>query len=523
MRIVTKLEISNYLSGVLMKKLLLIVFTVFFLFSSCQKDEDPTTWKNQIPIIESVTANPDTILVNGETTLICTATDPDGDSLTIEWKAKAGLFPIINTGKSVKWKAPDSVGIYPITAFVTDGKDTESDTVYVTVVKTPQPILKTPSDNAVDVSIPATLEWEAINGVIGYNLQVSTDSLFSTLIFNQGELVDNSQQIEGLNYLTKYYWRVRATNSYGTSNWSTVWSFTTTGTAPAVPTLSTPANNATGQAVNPTLTWSTSSGATSYTLQVSTNSSFTSFVYNQSGLTNPSQQLSGLSYLTQYYWRVSATNSYGTSNFSSVWNFTTLNQAGGQPCPSIPTVTYAGKTYNTVLIGTQCWLKENLNVGTRINGSNNQTNNSIIEKYCYNDQESNCDTYGGLYQWNEAMQYITAAGTKGICPTGWHIPTYAELQTLASAVGNNSNALKAVGQGSGSGAGTNTSGFSALLVGKRDYGGSFYDLGINADFWSSSESTTAVVNELGLYDSDSGIYFNYSMTDNGFSIRCIKD
>ena len=68
------------------------------------------------------------------------------------------------------------------------------------------------------------------------------------------------------------------------------------------------------------------------------------------------------------------------------------------PCPGIPTVTYSNKTYNTVQIGSQCWLKENLDVGTRINGSLQQTNNSVIEKYCYNDDPNNCTTYGGLYR-----------------------------------------------------------------------------------------------------------------------------
>jgi hypothetical protein len=75
----------------------------------------------------------------------------------------------------------------------------------------------------------------------------------------------------------------------------------------------------------------------------------------------------------------------------------------GGPCAT-PTVTYAGKTYNTVQIGKQCWLKENLDVGTRINGSVNQTDNGTIEKYCYNDDPANCTTYGGLYTWNESMQ-----------------------------------------------------------------------------------------------------------------------
>ena len=67
-------------------------------------------------------------------------------------------------------------------------------------------------------------------------------------------------------------------------------------------------------------------------------------------------------------------------------------------CPGIPTVDYGGKTYNTVKIGSQCWLKENLDVGTMILSSQNPSNNGVIEKYCYNDLLSNCTIYGGIYQ-----------------------------------------------------------------------------------------------------------------------------
>lgn len=195
----------------------------------------------------------------------------------------------------------------------------------------------------------------------------------------------------------------------------------------------------------------------------------------------------------------------------------------GERCPGLPTVEYEGKTYNTVLIGTQCWLKENLDIGTRINGSNTQTNNGTIEKYCYNDLDSNCNTYGGLYQWNEAMQYSTTTGARGICPTGWHIPTIAELETLASAVGSNGNALKAVGQGSGSGAGTNTSGFSALLAGFRDNDGHFFDLGYYAYFWSSTEGYAAYARSLILSYYGSYIFFDYFNKYGGFSVRCVQD
>ncbi len=195
-------------------------------------------------------------------------------------------------------------------------------------------------------------------------------------------------------------------------------------------------------------------------------------------------------------------------------------------CPETPTVLYAGKLYHTVKIGSQCWLKENLNVGTMINSTSSgfqQTNNGIIEKYCYDNDSANCETYGGLYEWPEAMQYSTTPGVQGICPVGWHIPTYAELQALASAVSNNGNALKAIGQGSGSGQGTNESGFSALLAGFRHLNGNFGSLGYFAYFWSSTENHATYPYLMYLYANISYIHFYNLNKDYGFSVRCLKD
>jgi len=195
-------------------------------------------------------------------------------------------------------------------------------------------------------------------------------------------------------------------------------------------------------------------------------------------------------------------------------------------CPDCPTVLYEGKLYHTVQIGTQCWLKENLNVGIMINSTtraDSMRNNGIIEKYCYDNDTANCTTYGGLYQWNEAMQYVTNEGAQGICPPGWHIPTFSEFETLATAVNNNGNSLKAIGQGTGGGAGTNTSGFSALLAGFRYYTGLFGYLGINTNFWSSTELNATYAYFLYFYDTVSNILLNVIYKDYGFSVRCIKD
>jgi len=206
-----------------------------------------------------------------------------------------------------------------------------------------------------------------------------------------------------------------------------------------------------------------------------------------------------------------------------------LAQASGNlldPCPGLPNITDSrnGKVYNTVLVGNQCWLRENLDIGTRINGSQPQTNNGTIEKYCYDDNPANCNTYGGLYQWDEAMQYVTEQGTKGICPTGWHIPTMTEYMTLGGTVVGDANALKAVLQGTGNGAGTNSSGYTALLAGDRFDNGYFENLSHDAYFWSSSNYDETGAGNLNLYYDDDIIYLGLNDDkEYGFSVRCLKD
>lgn len=194
-----------------------------------------------------------------------------------------------------------------------------------------------------------------------------------------------------------------------------------------------------------------------------------------------------------------------------------------------------GKNYATVQIGTQCWMKENMNVGTMIHsitgGTNNngqQTNNAAIEKYCYQNDEANCTIYGGLYQWDEMMQYTTTQGVQGICPTGWHLPVDAEWTTLTTYLGGTSvagGAMKETGTEHwttpNEGA-TNTSGFTALPGGKKANGGEFNAIGSDGNFWSTTQNTSTAKgwnlnNSLATVRS-----FDYAK-DWGFSVRCLKD
>jgi uncharacterized protein (TIGR02145 family) len=198
-------------------------------------------------------------------------------------------------------------------------------------------------------------------------------------------------------------------------------------------------------------------------------------------------------------------------------------------CGTPITDTRDGKTYYTVLIGTQCWFAQNLNVGTRINGTSEQTNNSIIEKHCYNDLETNCNTYGGLYQWNELMNYVTTEGARGICPSGWHIPSDAEWTILITFLGGEAVAggkMKEAGTAhwlSPNTGATNSSGFTGLPGGYRHPDGSFALLTYYGYLWSSSQSvaTYAWIQRL-YYTLEAVNRLNYIKTD-GFSGRCVQD
>jgi len=213
------------------------------------------------------------------------------------------------------------------------------------------------------------------------------------------------------------------------------------------------------------------------------------------------------------------------------------------PCPGAEKVYYEGGPnndgqdyYNTIQLGNQCWLKQNLNIGTMIHGTHEQQNNGIIEKYYYNQNLDNGATYGGLYQWAEAVAYQNNASNysspnpafsgniQGICPEGWHIPTIEEFITLQSTVEGSANSLKAVGQGTGDGIGTNKSGFSALLGGYRlNEFGQYINITIGGYFWTSSESSINKANFMSLYNNTNTIGTSNSDKIKGKSIRCIKD
>lgn len=245
---------------------------------------------------------------------------------------------------------------------------------------------------------------------------------------------------------------------------------------------------------------------------------------------------------TQFSWTKTATHQYSQEGTYTIKlevkdsdgmnDFTThslsVTKGGsGSGCGGITQIEYQGQIYEVVEIGNQCWMAENLNIGTMINGSENMTDNGVIEKYCYDNSSANCNIYGGMYQWDEIMQYTTTQGAQGICPVGWHIPADNEWTTLIDYLGGEYVAggkMKENGTvhwNSPNTGATNESGFTAI-PGGRNTSGNFSKLTIGAYFHSSSGDANSAWFRSIYFDEE--YVSRYAIDKNfGVSVRCLKD
>ena len=206
-----------------------------------------------------------------------------------------------------------------------------------------------------------------------------------------------------------------------------------------------------------------------------------------------------------------------------------------------------GNTYKTVTIGTQTWMAENLKVtkyndGIAIPNVSDATAWAALTTgaYCdYDNSTANGTKYGHLYNW-----YTVNTGK--LAPAGWHVPTDAEwtsLQNYLIANGYNYDATttdnkiaKALAAKTDWNTSTttgaigndltlnNSTGFSALPGGYRDYTGSFLDLGSGGIWWSATESSTVNARYRSLNYGKAYLFSSrYGVKQGGFSVRCVRD
>jgi uncharacterized protein (TIGR02145 family) len=359
-----------------------------------------------------------------------------------------------------------------------------------------------------------------------------------------------ASQLSGLQASTTYYVRAYAENGEGIAYGSEE-SFTTH----AAGTLATVTTTAVS-GITENSAWSggnvtadggstvTERGVCWSTSQTPTTSDYTGS--NGSGTGSYSVELTGLEADTKYYVRAYAINNEGTA-YGGEESFTTA-------APS--TVTdIDGNVYQTIQIGDQLWMAENLRV-TRypnedvINYVYNESDwfnlENYSEAYCYYDNStSNRDLYGNVYTWAAATNGAASSnsnpsGVQGVCPDGWHLPSDAEWMELELYLGmdqatanltnfrgsNEGGKLKEAGTthwASPNAGATNETGFTALPGGFRNWDGPFVGEGLNTIWWSSTASSSNSAYNRGLNKDREDIYRVVDNKTSGFYIRCVKD
>lgn len=231
------------------------------------------------------------------------------------------------------------------------------------------------------------------------------------------------------------------------------------------------------------------------------------------------------------------------------------SSGGGTACPATPTLTdYDGNVYNTVKIGSQCWMKENLRTTHYANGGSielgSDTSSTIAYRYYPGENSNNVSVYGYLYNWSAVMHGSSSSstnpsGVQGICPNGWHVPSEAEWTQLINYVSsqsqfwcdnNSENIAKALAANSGWQTGgtypfpcavgnnlanNNSTGFSILPSGRN---GVLHLMGAYAYFWSASQySYSNATSCLYLQTIFSTIIPYVSNPSEGYSVRCLKN
>jgi len=181
------------------------------------------------------------------------------------------------------------------------------------------------------------------------------------------------------------------------------------------------------------------------------------------------------------------------------------------PPPPKPSINYGsfrdardGKTYKTVTINRKTWMRENLN-------------NTSSGSWCYKSDDSNCDKYGRLYDWNTA---------KKNCPLGFHLSSRQEWESLMATAGGKDAAgkkLKATSGWNNNGNGTDDFGFSALPGGDRNPSGDFNYAGYDGNYWTATEGGSNYAYKQSMdYDSDN-VNESNERKNNGYSVRCVAD
>jgi hypothetical protein len=197
------------------------------------------------------------------------------------------------------------------------------------------PLLASPEDGTINISINPSLEWNNTASAGFYRIQIALDEGFNSTVLDREGISATSFDAEGLDFNTLYYWRVQAVNEAGTSNWSNARSFTTEEQYVEAPQPQSPPDGAGDQPTTITLEWSEVLLANEYQVQLSTDEDFDGIIEDET-TASTSHQISGLEFETTYYWRVRSITAVSTSSWSEVSSFTTIDETPAVPVLASP-------------------------------------------------------------------------------------------------------------------------------------------------------------------------------------------
>ncbi|MFO8130270.1 MAG: FISUMP domain-containing protein [Bacteroidales bacterium] len=289
---------------------------------------------------------------------------------------------------------------------------------------------------------------------------------------------------------------------------------------PGIPSNPTPKDGSTGQSLSFTASWTcTDPNQDPLTYDVYLGISDPPALVQEHSITN-TYDVSNLQLNTTYYWKIVARDDKDLTTEGPVWEFTT---SPGFQCGNDVTDPRDGQTYSTQLFGNACWMTENLNFGDRIPASQEPSNNSQAEKYCYNDNETNCDTYGALYRWQEFMNY---GNGEDLCPAGWHAATFDEWKNLEISLGMDpAEAAQETGWvGTDQGQQMqNPNGFNILMGGYINSAGLSVGLSSTIRLWTSTEENSFNAFSRELTSGTSQVRHDKWSKEYGFYVRCVKN
>jgi uncharacterized protein (TIGR02145 family) len=508
-------------------KLVMFIILITFIFS-CEKKELPGLTTDEIFNITGTTAQCGGVVISeGTGTIIAKG---------VCWSL--GKSPSINDNKTQDGSGTGSfisnlsglngATTYFVRAYATNSVGTGYgiSIPFTTLGQVPT-IMGAPATN-IGVSkgtLNAFVAANFLSTMVSFEYGVTTDYGY-TISVNQSpltgdSLINISTDISGLTAGTTYHFRVKASNSLGTS-FGNDFTFTTLGQIPSVMTLSSSDISISSAILNGFVNANYLSTIVTFEYGTSINYSNSSTAI-QSPLngysgTSVNTIIEGLNSGVTYHFRIRAKNSIGES-FSNDMIFTTLIKD------------IDGNVYHIIHIGNQEWLSENLKT-TKYNDNSdipkvtdaNVWNFISTAAYCWynNDSAKNKNTNGALYNWNTVK-------TSKLCPIGWHVPSDNEWTVLINFLGGESVSGGKLKERDFShwhnpnyGA-TDEVGFMALPGGLRFYGGAYEFLSYGCYWWSSFQSTITGAWGRSIQNSSSSIDRGIFPTFFGLSVRCIRD